>query len=108
MVESRKRREREVRLDYAFDRLLATKLQQVYEILVPDQVRVISNSSALNGEANENRGDLRQVSLDMVSNGRIRNCSRFLSQEKRWRPSHILIAKSWHETCLTSIYSLVL
>src|SRR5262249_3450440 len=27
-----------------------------------------------------------------VSNGRIRNCSRFLSQEKRWRPSHILIA----------------
>src|SRR5262249_3454588 len=36
------------------------------------------------------------VSLDMVSNGRIRNCSRFLSQENRWRPSHILIAKSWH------------
>jgi len=60
MVESRKRREREVRLDYAFDRLLATKLPQVYEILVPDQVRVISNFSALNGETNENGGDLRQ------------------------------------------------
>src|SRR5262245_34004360 len=54
------RSRREVRLDYAFDRLLATKLQQVYEILVPDQVRVIRNCSALNGEANENRGDLRQ------------------------------------------------
>ena len=38
MVESRKRREREVRLDYAFDRLLAAKLQQVYEILVSDRV----------------------------------------------------------------------
>src|SRR5215472_2457684 len=56
----------------------------------------------------ENAEAVKQVSLDMVSNGRIRNCSRFLSQEKRWRPAHILIAKSWHETCLTSIYSLVL
>jgi hypothetical protein len=44
-----------------------------------------------------------KVRLDTVSNGRLRNCSRFLSQEKRWRPSHILIAKSWHETCPTSI-----
>src|SRR5262249_53175789 len=43
----------------------------------------------------------RFLSLDTVSNGRIRNCSRFLSQEKRWRPSHILIAKSWHEICPT-------
>ena len=60
MAEGRKGKDREVRLDYAFDRLLATKLQQVYEILVPDRVRVVSNSSALNGEPNEDRGDLRQ------------------------------------------------
>ena len=60
MVESCNRRAREVRLDYTFDRLLSTKLQQAYEILVPDRVRVISNCSALNGERNENRGDLRE------------------------------------------------
>ena len=41
MAERRKRKDREVRLDYAFDRLLADKLQHVYEILVPDQVRII-------------------------------------------------------------------
>jgi hypothetical protein len=58
MAEGRKGKDHEVRLNYAFDRLLATKLQQVYEILVPDRLRVISNSSALNGEPNENRGDL--------------------------------------------------
>ena len=36
MAES-KRRDREIRLDYAFDRLLANKLQHAYEILVPRQ-----------------------------------------------------------------------
>ena len=60
MAERRKGKDREVRLDYAFDRLLTTKLQQVYEILVPDRVRVVGNYSALNGEANEDSGDLRQ------------------------------------------------
>jgi hypothetical protein len=60
MAERRKGSNREVRLDYAFDRLLTTKLQQAYEILVPDRVRVIGNWSALNGETNENRGDLRE------------------------------------------------
>jgi len=60
MAESRKGSNRKVRLDYAFDRLLTTKLQQAYEILVPDRVRVIGNCSALNGETNENRGDLRE------------------------------------------------
>ena len=30
---------REVRLDYASDRLFAIKLQQAYELLVPDRVR---------------------------------------------------------------------
>ena len=60
MAESCKRSNREVRLDYAFDRLLATKLQHVYEILVPDRIRIPGNSSALNGDANEDGGDLRQ------------------------------------------------
>jgi len=49
MAEQRRGKDREVCLDYAFDRLLAAKLQQVYEILVPDQVRIANKCSALNG-----------------------------------------------------------
>jgi hypothetical protein len=56
------RRDRKVRLDYAFDRLLITKLQQAYEILVPHQVRAVRDS-VLNGDGDEERSDLR-VSSD--------------------------------------------
>lgn len=52
-------KEREVRLDYAFDRSLAAKLQQAYEILVPDRVRFV-RSSVLNGDGDEERSDLRK------------------------------------------------
>src|SRR5262245_13071657 len=69
----RKGKDREVCLDYAFDRLLTAKLQQVYEILVPDRVRVVSNFSALNGDANEDRGDLRQGILGQAE-GRGHHC----------------------------------
>ncbi len=41
MAERRGQERREVRLDYAFDRLFTAKLQQAYEILVPDQVRLV-------------------------------------------------------------------
>jgi hypothetical protein len=54
--------DREVRLDYAFDRLLTAKLQQAYEILVPDQVRFVRNS-LLNGDGHEECGDLRKSVL---------------------------------------------
>jgi hypothetical protein len=48
MGDSHQRNNREVRLDYAFDRLLATKLQQAYEILVPDQVDAGGQARGLN------------------------------------------------------------
>jgi site-specific DNA recombinase len=35
-----RRKKRDVRFEFAFDRLVAVKLEQVYEILVPDQVRL--------------------------------------------------------------------
>jgi site-specific DNA recombinase len=73
MAEGHNGKDREVRLDYAFDRLLATKLQQVYEILVPDRVRIVSKCSALNGGTNENCGDLRQGLVRQVE-GREHNC----------------------------------
>ena len=73
MGDRRKRKDREVRLDYAFDRLLAGKLQQVYEILVPDRVRIIGSRSALNGDVDEDRGDLRQGVLGQAE-GREHHC----------------------------------
>jgi hypothetical protein len=42
MAEGRKGKDREVRLDYAFDRLLATKLQQVYEISFPTEYALLA------------------------------------------------------------------
>ena len=36
-----RRSQRDVHLEYAFDRLLVAKLEQVYQILVPDRVRVV-------------------------------------------------------------------
>ena len=50
MAERPARRSRhQVRLDYSFDRLLATKLQQVYELLVPDRVRMAGGRHGLDG-----------------------------------------------------------
>src|SRR3954447_10366872 len=49
----------QVRLDYSFDRLLAGKLQQVYEILVADQVRVAREYPAIMEGGDGDRGDLR-------------------------------------------------
>jgi hypothetical protein len=40
MAERRKPKSLDVNFDYVFDRLLIHKLQQAYEILVPDNVRV--------------------------------------------------------------------
>ncbi len=59
MAERRPRKDREVHLDYAFDRLLAAKLQQAYEILVPDRVRIIGERGGLTGDEDEKRRDLR-------------------------------------------------
>ena len=50
---------RQVRLDYAFDRLLTSKLQQAYEILAPDRVRLVGARIIGAGEDNEDRRDLR-------------------------------------------------
>src|SRR5262252_3511350 len=47
MAEPRSRRD--VCLEYSFDRLLVSKLEQVYQILVPDRVRIVGNGSKLIG-----------------------------------------------------------
>jgi hypothetical protein len=42
-----RRHPRQICLEYAFDRLLTAKLQQVYEILVPDRGRSTCEASML-------------------------------------------------------------
>src|SRR5271157_2200651 len=70
MVERRSRRGHyQVQFDYAFDRLLGTKLQQVYELLVPDQVRIIGECSRLMEGGNAGRGDLRTGVVGQAARG---------------------------------------
>ncbi len=67
-----RRRRREVCLEYAFDRLFPIKLQQAYELLVPDRVR-IAGEGLLKGERHEERCDLRQ-SLLRSTEARTHDC----------------------------------
>jgi site-specific DNA recombinase len=46
----RRGHDRSVQFEHAFDRLLAVKLERVYEILVPEQVRANRLRSAREGE----------------------------------------------------------
>ena len=48
---------RSVQLEFAFDRLRAAKLEQAYDILVPDRVR-IAGGVKMTEKSNEDRGDL--------------------------------------------------
>src|ERR1700720_2906 len=59
MADRRSRPDRyQVQLDYASDRLLGSKLQQVYERLVPDQVRIAGEGSKMMESDSADRGDL--------------------------------------------------
>ena len=61
--------QRNVRLEYTFDRLLVAKLEQVYQILVPDQVRVVSDRSKLIGAGDADGGNLRPGILGQAERG---------------------------------------
>src|SRR5271155_2970292 len=56
-------------LEYAFDRLFTAKLQRVYEILVPDRVRVTGEVATSTGDRHEERRDLRQSLLRPTEGG---------------------------------------
>jgi hypothetical protein len=59
MADRRSRRDRyQVQLDYAFDRRLGSKLQQVYERLVPDKVPIAGKGSKMMENDNADRGNL--------------------------------------------------
>ena len=56
---NRHRRSHEIELEFTFDRLHATKLEQVFAILVPNRERRIDESTGLKGESHENSIHLR-------------------------------------------------
>ena len=64
-----RRSQPDVRLEYAFDRLLVAKLEQVYQILVPDRVRVVGNGSKLIGVDDEDSGNIRAGILGQAEGG---------------------------------------
>ena len=65
----RRGHDRSVQFEHAFDRLLAVKLEQVYEILVPEQVRAIGADPRVRGKSDEGRRDLRQSILRAAEGG---------------------------------------
>src|SRR5437016_500341 len=59
---------RAVCLEFAFDRLLAAKLEMAYDILVPDRVRIVG-SATVRGAGDEDRGDLRSCVVGQTKGG---------------------------------------
>ena len=70
MVERQQRRT--VQLELAFDRLRAAKLEQAYDILVPDQVRTVGGVR-MKEASDEDRGDLRSCIVGQTK-GREHDC----------------------------------
>jgi hypothetical protein len=59
---------RAIHLEFAFDRLLAAKLELAYDILVPDRVRIVG-SAKVTGASDEDRGDLRSCIVGQTKGG---------------------------------------
>ena len=69
MVE-RSAESREICFEFAFDRLLSIKLQQVYGLLVADRARAIRQSPKENGEETHEAGsNLRESLLGQAEGG---------------------------------------
>jgi hypothetical protein len=56
---NRHRRSHEIELQYAFDRLHAAKLEQVFAILVPNRRRRVTEPTGLRGEIHQERRNIR-------------------------------------------------
>ena len=56
-------------LEFAFDRLHAAKLEQVFAILVPNRERRIDESTGLKGESHENSRHLRPCLFGSTERG---------------------------------------
>jgi len=67
MVEQRPIR-RAIHLEFAFDRLLAAKLEQAYDILVPGRVRVVG-SAKVTGAGDEDGSNLRSGIVGQTKGG---------------------------------------
>src|SRR5580765_6590974 len=68
---------RSVQLEFAFDRLRASKLEQAYDILVPDRVRIVGGAK-MTEASDEDCGDLRSCIVRQAKgreHDRQSNCS---------------------------------
>ena len=61
--------DRSVQFQHAFDRLVAVKLEQVYEILVPEQIRAVGAHPRVRSKSDEGRRDLRESLLRAAEGG---------------------------------------
>ena len=66
----RRRRNHDRHLEYRLDRLLATKLEQVYDILVPERVRRTGEPLGLEENTHEDRRHLRPGFIGPAEGGK--------------------------------------
>jgi hypothetical protein len=66
---NRPRRSHDIELEYCFDRLQATKLEQVFAILVPNRERRLDEFTELKGESRENSRNLRPCLFGSTEGG---------------------------------------
>jgi hypothetical protein len=77
---------RGVQLEYCFDRLWSAKLEQVYELLVPNQCRRTGASCTAGGSSHEDSGDLRAGVLGAAEAGPYDRQSDGLAEGLRFEP----------------------
>src|SRR5690348_9025262 len=65
----RRSHDRSIQFQHAFDRLLAVKLEQVYEILVPEQAHPVGADPHVRGKSDEGRRNLRESLLRAAEGG---------------------------------------
>jgi hypothetical protein len=65
-----RQQKRDVQLEFAFDRLLPAKLEQIYVMLVPDLARVVRAGADVTGGRDEDRRDLRSGVVGQTEGGK--------------------------------------
>lgn len=73
MADGGSRKVRAILVEYSFDRLQLSKLQQAYELLVPHYVRATGRSAKLMEDHDEGGGDLREGVVEQAE-GRKYDC----------------------------------
>ena len=87
MADGGSRRVRTVLVEYSFDRLQLSKLQQAYELLVPDYVRSTQRPARLTGDHDEGGSDLREGVIGQTKKARLQARLRLCAHLRRNKAS---------------------